>query len=131
MAASWRSQIDLRVTYCNAALALSDEQELRFLRLGSRLSMGNLGEEISIWIACRSNRPNENGNVWAHPCKFTRVEVPPLIGGRNSRANLEELVIELVNREYKMDSSFSLNLLVLDREIYEMDLTVKAVGDRP
>ena len=92
---------------------------------------GQLDEEIPIWIACRSDRPNENGNVWEHLCKFTHVEVPPLIAARNSRANLEELVIELVNREYKMDSSFILNLLVLDREIHEMDLTVKAAADRP
>ena len=41
---------------------------------------------------------------------------------------LEELLIELAAREYKMDGSFGLNLLALDREIHEFDLAVKAAA---
>lgn len=40
-------------------------------------SMGNLGEQIPIWIACRSDQPPEIGNVWQHLYKFTRVEIAP------------------------------------------------------
>jgi hypothetical protein len=41
---------------------------------------------------------------------------------------LEELLIELAVHEYKMDSSFGLDLLDLDRRIREIDLAVKATA---
>jgi hypothetical protein len=41
---------------------------------------------------------------------------------------LEELLIELAARQYKMDSSFGLNLLALDRQIHEIDLSIKSTG---
>ncbi len=120
--------------------------------------MGRLGEEIPIWIACRSDQPHEIGNVWEHTYKFIRIEIPPLTSAetrqlileairegniqkdarqhisqlhRMSQGNpriLEELLIELAAREYKMDSSFGLNLLALDREIHEVDLAIKAAA---
>ena len=120
--------------------------------------MGKLGEVIPIWIACCSDRPDDIGNVWEHLYKFTRVEISPLKAAetrrlilqaiaekniqsdarqhirelhRMSRGNprmLEELLIELAAREYKMDGSFGLNLLALDREIHEFDLAVKATA---
>ena len=49
-----------------------------------------------------------------------------------SRGNariLEELLVELAAREYKMDSSFGLNLLALDREMHELDLAIKAAAE--
>jgi hypothetical protein len=41
---------------------------------------------------------------------------------------LEELLIELSAREYKMDDSLGLDLLDLDRRIHEIDLAVKATA---
>ena len=120
--------------------------------------MGKLSEMIPIWIACRSDQPNDIGDVWEHLYKFTSVEIPPLkteetrrlilqaVAEKNiqpdarrhirelhrmSQGNprmLEELIIELAAREYKMDGSFGLNLLALDREIHEFDLAVKATA---
>lgn len=120
--------------------------------------MGKLGDQIPIWIACRSDQAPEIGNVWEYLYKFTRVELPPLKAAetrrlileavaagniqsdarrhiselhRMSAGNpriLEELLIELAAREYKMDSSFGLNLLALDREIHELDIAVKAAA---
>ena len=118
--------------------------------------MGKLAELIPVWIACRSDQPDDIGNVWEHLYKFTRVEIPPLKAAesrrlilqavaqkniqpdvrqhirelhRMSQGNprmLEELLIELAAREYKMDGSFGLSLLALDREIHEFDLAIKA-----
>jgi hypothetical protein len=120
--------------------------------------MGKLGELIPVWIACRSDRPDEIGNIWEHLYKFTRVEIPPLKAAetrrlilqaieekniqsdarqhirelhRMSEGNprmLEELLIELAAREYKMDGSLGLNLLAFDRDIHEFDLAVKAAA---
>lgn len=117
--------------------------------------MGRLGEAIPIWIACRSAQPPEIGHVWQHLYKFERVEVPPLnatethrlineaIAAGNiqpdarrhlrelhrlSRGNpriLEELLIELSARHYRMDS-FGVDLLELDRKIHELDTAIKA-----
>lgn len=118
--------------------------------------MGTLGERIPIWISCRSSVADAIGHVWQHLYKFERVEVPPLtsaetrrlilaavaagniqkdarehirevhrMSGGNARI-LEELLIELAEREYKMDSDFGLNLLALDRDIHELDLAVRA-----
>ncbi len=122
--------------------------------------MGRLAELIPVWIACRSDQPNDIGNVWEHLYNFSRVEIPPLkpaeacrlileaVAEKNiqpdvrqhirelhrmSHGNprmLEELLIELAAREYKMDRSFGLDLLALDREIHELDLAVKAAQER-
>jgi hypothetical protein len=120
--------------------------------------MAHLAEEIPIWITCRSDRPNEIGSVWEHLYKFRRVEIPPLtaaetralieqavaqktiqadarehvadlhrMSGGNPRM-LEELLIELAAREYKIDNSFGLELLDLDRRIHEIDLAIKAAA---
>lgn len=122
--------------------------------------IGHLAEQIPIWIACRSDQPDEIGNVWEYLYKFTRVEIAPLtqaetralirhavaagniqadarehigqlhrMSGGNPRI-LEELLIGLAHREYKIDSSFGLGLLDLDRRIHEIDLAVKAAEGR-
>jgi SH3-like domain-containing protein len=109
-----------------------------------------LGEQVPIWIACRSDRPNDVGHVWVQLCRFARIEVGPLTADETRRlilqaANegniqtdacghvrelyrmscgnprlLEELLIELAARQYKIDSSFGLGLLDLDRRIHEI-----------
>jgi hypothetical protein len=50
--------------------------------------------------------------------------------GGNPRI-LEELLIELAAREYKIDSSFGLDLLDLDRRIHEIDVAIKAAAQTP
>jgi AAA ATPase-like protein len=120
--------------------------------------IAHLAEQIPIWIACRSDRPHEIGHVWPELYRFARIELTPLtevetrmlideavaqgniqadarehtdelhrISAGNPRI-LEELLIELAAREYKIDSSFGLDLLDLDRRIHEIDLAVKATA---
>jgi SH3-like domain-containing protein len=121
--------------------------------------IARLGERIPIWIACRSDRSHDIGHVWEQLYKFTRFEVRPLTADetrqlileaveegniqedacghvrelyRMSAGNpriLEELLIELAARQYKMDSSFGLNLLALDRDIHEIDLAIRATAE--
>ena len=40
--------------------------------------MASLGDQIPIWIICRSTLRGAIGHVWEHLYKFTRVEIPPL-----------------------------------------------------
>lgn len=120
--------------------------------------IAHLAEQTPVWIACRSDQPHEVGHIWPELYKFTRVELLPLaesetrvlieravtqgniqedarkhahelhrMSGGNPRI-LEELLTELAAREYKIDSSFGLELLDLDRRIHEIDLPVKATA---
>jgi hypothetical protein len=112
--------------------------------------IGRLGDQIPVWIACRSDRSKEIGGLWEHFYKFTRIELPPLtrietsalienaVAQGNIQADarehsaylhqlskgvprlLEELLIELATRKYKLDSSFGRHLLDLDRRIHEI-----------
>ena len=113
--------------------------------------IAHLGEAIPIWIACRSDHSHEVGHIWQEFYKFTRIEIGPLnametamlieqaaasgniqrdaskhanelhrMSGGNPRI-LEELLIELAAREYRIDGSFGLDLLDLDRRIHEID----------
>jgi hypothetical protein len=123
--------------------------------------MDLLAEKIPVWIACRSDRPHEIGHIWEHLYKFTRMELAPFTPedtGRfimeavaegniqpdaaehleelhriseGSPRILEELLVELASRKYKMDGVCGLNLLDLDRRIHEIDLAIKtAVEER-
>ena len=112
--------------------------------------MDFLAEKIPVWIACRSDRPHEIGHIWENLYKFTRLELAPFPAQdtgqfilkaiaegdiqpdaaehldelhRMSEGNpriLEELLMELATREYKMDGIRSLELLDLDRRIHEI-----------
>lgn len=117
--------------------------------------MGYLAEEIPVWIACRSDHAAEIGRVWEHLYKFARLELAPLTrketrflieqavvsghiqadaGDHAARLHsmshgnariLEELLIELATREYKMETSFGSRLLDLDRRIREITTSVE------
>jgi hypothetical protein len=121
--------------------------------------IAHLGEQIPIWIACRSDRPEEIGHIWQHLYRFTRLEISPLTGEetralikqavaqgkiqadacdhadelhRISGGNpriLEELLNELGAREYKIDSPCGLDLLDLDRRIHAIDLAIKTAAE--
>jgi hypothetical protein len=121
--------------------------------------MEYVAEQIPIWIACRSDRRHDVGHIWPELYKFARVEISPLtetetrmlvdeavaqgniqedarkhvselhqMSGGNARI-LEELLIELGERKHKIDSSFGLNLLNLDRRIHEIDLSIRATAE--
>jgi hypothetical protein len=122
--------------------------------------MDLLAEKIPVWIACRSDRPHEIGHIWEHLYKFTRLELAPFAAEdtgqfileaiaegniqpdarehldelhRMSEGNprvLEELLVELAVREYKMDGPCGLDLLDLDRRIHEIDLAIKTAEER-
>jgi hypothetical protein len=109
--------------------------------------IAHLTQQIPVWIACRSEQRKEIGHIWEHLYNFTRIEVPPLtlvetsaligkaVASRRIQADacqhsldlyqiskgvpgaLEELLVELAARNYKMDGSFGLHLLELDRQI--------------
>jgi predicted ATPase len=116
----------------------------------------HLAARVPVWIACRSTLAREIGHVWQHLFKFERVELPPLtpdevralveaaveLGNIQPEARkhmrqiyrlskgvpriLEEFIIELAEREYKMDTSFGMHLLDLDRRIQEIYLALQA-----
>ena len=109
-----------------------------------------LSEEIPVWIACRSDRPDEIGHLWQHVYKFARLDLAPLtiretdrlvqkaiaqgniqpaaaehLGElhRMSHGNprvLEELLMELAARRYTMCGAHALQLLDLDRRIHQL-----------
>lgn len=122
--------------------------------------IAHLGEQVPIWIACRSAKSRDIGHIWPELYKFTRVEISPLteietralvaeavaeksiqedarehvhelhqMSAGNPRI-LEQLLIELGARKYKIGSSFGLNLLNLDRRIHEIDLSIRATAER-
>jgi hypothetical protein len=121
--------------------------------------MDLLAEKIPVWIACRSDRSHEIGHIWEHLYKFTRLELAPFAAEdtgqfileaiaqgniqpnarehldelhRMSEGNprvLEELLMELASREYKMDGVCGLELLDLDRRIHEIDLAIKTAAE--
>lgn len=118
--------------------------------------VAHLTERIPVWIVCRSTLADEVGNVWQYLYQFERVEVPPLpladasllINAAAAQGNvqpevreciaqiyklsrgvpriLEELLIELATRRYKMGTSFGLDLLDLDRQIQEISTSIQA-----
>jgi hypothetical protein len=122
--------------------------------------IAHLGEQIPIWIACRSDKPHDIGHIWPELYKFTRVEISPLteiemrilVAEAVARGNiqndarehvndlhrisggnprvLKELLLELEGRKYKIGSSFGLGLLNLDRRIHEIDLSIRATAGR-
>ncbi len=121
--------------------------------------IGHLSEKIPIWIACRSDQPDDVGHIWPELYKFTRVELFPLSESEtlmlidvavaqgkiqaNARTHadelhrmsggslriLTELLMQLAAREYKIDSSLGLHLLDLDRRIHEIDLAIKIAAE--
>ena len=110
--------------------------------------IAHLGEQVPIWLACRSDKPHDIGHIWPELYKFSRVEISPLTEfetrafvteavtqgniQRDAREHvdklhrmsggnpriLEELLIELGARKYNIDSSLGLHLLDLDRRIH-------------
>jgi hypothetical protein len=111
----------------------------------------HLTECVPIWIACRSTLAGEIGHVWQHLFKFERLELTRLTlnearalveaavdsGNIQPEARnyvsqiyrlskgmpriLEELLIEMATRRYKMGTSFGMHLLDLDRQIQEFN----------
>jgi hypothetical protein len=116
--------------------------------------MAHLSKHVPIWIVCRSKLPHDIGRVWEYLYDFVRVHVPPLsiaetrllvaqiVAQKNiqqdalnqaallhqlSKGNpriLEELLIDLSIRKYKMGTPFGRCLLDLDRRIQEITTNV-------
>lgn len=116
--------------------------------------MAHLREHVPSWIVCRSELPHDIGRVWEYLTDFVRVHVPPFtiaetrllvaqavakgtiqqdtlnqvaLLHRLSKGNpriLEELLIELSIRTYKMGTPFGRCLLDLDRRIHEIAANV-------
>jgi hypothetical protein len=115
-----------------------------------------LTESVPVWIVCRSDSRNEIGHVWEHLYKFARIEARPFmpsetrnmingaiangsvgvdarehaqelhrLSGGNPRV-LQQLLIELGARTYKMNRLSGRKLLALDRQIHLLQLSRKA-----
>jgi hypothetical protein len=112
--------------------------------------IASLIERVPVWVACRSAQPKEIGAVWEYLYRFERIELLPLLitetGAllrsatrtdrmpalsrnhvsklhRLAKGNpriLEELLIELGSRQYRLDESFDWKLLELDRRIHSV-----------
>lgn len=122
------------------SVALTPPRVARFI--------AHVAERIPVWIGGRSDQPKEIGAVWEYLYRFERIEIGPLsvsetgalirntisprrlptlsrnhisqlhrLAKGNPRV-LEELVIELASREYRLDGSFDRKLLDLDRRIH-------------
>lgn len=121
--------------------------------------IAHLMERVPVWIACRSTLPDDIGHVWQYLYEFERMELVPLtlkdtrtlieeavaLGNIQTEARnhisqlhklskgipriLEEILIELSSREYKMEKPFGIHLLDLDRRIQEIDLAIKAADE--
>jgi hypothetical protein len=122
--------------------------------------IAHLGEQIPIWIVCRSDTADDIGQIWPELYKFTRVELSPLTEVETralvaeavaqgkvqedarehvnklhqmSGGNpriLEKLLTELGKRRYNIGTSFGFNLLKLDRRIHEIDRSIRATAER-
>jgi predicted ATPase len=118
-----------------------------------------LMERVPVWIACRSTQPKDIGAVWQHLYGFQAVRLAPIAPSetavlvqsavncgrvpvsakahtpalhRLSRGNpraLEELLIELSSREYRLDALFGRKLLELDQRIHSMTTLITAQMD--
>lgn len=117
--------------------------------------IAHLIEKIPLWIASRSPLAKEIGHVWPYLNHFQRIEIGALtfhesaalieaevargsiqadaaqharqlhqIANGNPRA-LGELLNELADRKYNMDSTFGFHLLELDRRIHETKMLAK------
>jgi hypothetical protein len=110
--------------------------------------IGRLCERVPVWISCRSTQPKELGAVWEYLHRFERLDLAPFspkqtntfLGQAATRDRrleltstqkmqlhrlakgnprvLEELLIELASRDYRLDQSFDRKLLDLDRRIH-------------
>lgn len=122
------------------SMALTPPRVARFV--------ARLAECIPVWIACRSDQPKKIGAVWQYLYQFERIELGPLSpketrvlleatinAGRLARLPrnhysqlhrlskgnprvLEELLIELASRDYRLEDPFGRRLLDLDRRIH-------------
>lgn len=109
-----------------------------------------LNLSVPVWVACRSTQSKEIGAVWGYLYHFQRIELgplslnetaallkstisarrlPALTGNHLSRLHrfakgnprvLEELLIDLESREYRLDQSFDWKLLELDCRIRDV-----------
>jgi hypothetical protein len=122
--------------------------------------IGRVADAVPVWIACRSAQPDAIGHLWEECYRFEKKEIPPLtltetqtlineaIKTNNIQADtrrhirelyrlskgnprfLEELLIELSARHYRMDSH-GVDLLALDRKIHELETSIKAAAEQP
>jgi hypothetical protein len=113
--------------------------------------IGKLSDRVPVWILCRSQYAQEIGHLWELLYKFTQVELPPLTAGetrtvlevavaseriqsdvlgyvtqlhrlcRGNPRTLEQLLVELAARRYRVNDTAGLNLLEIDREIHSFE----------
>jgi hypothetical protein len=118
--------------------------------------IAHLSERIPVWIACRSAGRKQIGAVWEYLYQFERMELGPLSpketrvlleatinAGRLPRSSrnhypqlhrlskgnlrvLEELLIELASRDYRLEDPFGRRLLDLDRRIHNFTAIARA-----
>lgn len=110
--------------------------------------IGQLSNRVPVWIVCRSQYAQEIGHLWKLLYRFTQIELPPLTVGetrtvleaavasqsvqadvlgyftplyhlcRGNPRMLEELLVELSARRYRVSNTAGRHLLEIDREIH-------------
>jgi hypothetical protein len=113
--------------------------------------IGKLSDRIPVWIVCRSPYVQEIGHLWELLYKFAQVELPPLTVGetravlefavaseriqsdvlgyvtqlhhlcRGNPRTLEQLLVELAARKYRVNDTAGRHLLEIDREIHSFE----------
>jgi hypothetical protein len=113
--------------------------------------IGQLSDRVPVWIVCRSQYAQEIGHLWELVYRFTQIELPPLTVGetrtvleaavasqsvqadvlgyvtplyhlcRGNPRMLEELLVELSARRYRVSNTAGRHLLEIDREIHSFE----------
>jgi hypothetical protein len=123
--------------------------------------IGQLSERVPVWIVCRSQYAQEIGHLWELLYKFTQIELAPLTAAetrvlleaavaskrvqsdvlsyvtqlhhlcRGNPGTLEELLVELAARHYRVNDSTGRQLLELDREIHSFERAMERTDQKP
>jgi hypothetical protein len=122
--------------------------------------IGKLSDRVPVWIVCRSQYAQEIGHLWELLYKFIQVELPPLTIGetrtvfevavaseriqsdvlghvtqlhhlcRGNPRTLEQLLVELAARRYRVNDTAGFHLLEIDREIHSFERAVEETAQK-
>jgi hypothetical protein len=122
--------------------------------------IGKLSDRVPVWIVCRSQYAQEIGHLWELLYKFTQVELPPLTVGetravlgvavaseriqsdvlgyvtqlhhlcRGNPRTLEQLLVELAARRYRVNDTAGFHLLEIDREIHSFERALEETAQK-
>jgi hypothetical protein len=122
--------------------------------------IGQLSDRVPVWIVCRSQYAQEIGHIWELLYKFTQIELPPFTACetrtvletavaskrvqsdvlgyvaqlhhlcRGNPRTLEQLLVELAARRYRVNDAAGLHLLEIDREIHSFERAMEETAQK-